>query len=272
MSSAYVSTTNDNSVQEHCACMKERCSVSRQKDATHDTLSPMSAASTSASNTGAAARTNCYASTSPSARSDSSSDSTPQCVESSGSWDESASKSSAATVSASVEGGDHGTSRSSEKEMPYSLSDLGLVECFYELARLEDPDPRTLKLLLRAVLFMRSCNYCMQDVCVVLAHASIYFNDVTVKCGKMVPGEAGNIVVLLMYMAHAYVQDENCPLKYWHEYLFGQYCSLKTLDKALMCMMKLRGYILRVDDEEMQRRLSLLVASCDKSLNCVGLN
>lgn len=145
-------------------------------------------------------------------------------------------------------------------DFPYSLSDLKLVECFYNLSRLQDPHPETLKLLLRVVMLMRSCGYCMQDICVVLAHASIYFNDATKKCGNMAPGEAGNILALLIYMAHSYVQDEHCPLRFWHEYLFRSYCNIGTLDKALMCMMKLRNYILRVDLVEMQSRFFRLHA------------
>merc|ERR1719277_2448248 len=102
---------------------------------------------------------------------------------------------------------------------------------------------------------LRSCGYHMHDVCVVLAHASVYFNDVSKKCDKMSPGESGYIVVLLIYLAHSYVQDENCQLQTWHKYLFKRYCSLLILDKALMSMMKLRGYILRVDGKVLQKRL-----------------
>lgn len=143
--------------------------------------------------------------------------------------------------------------------VPYSTRDLLLVETFYELAKLEDPSVETLKLLLQTVMMLRSCGYDMHDVCICLAHASVYFTDIQKKCDKMGPGEAGYIIVLLIYLAHSYVLDENCQLRTWHRYLFKNYCSLKILDKALVSMFKLRGYLLRIDESVLQERLAVLL-------------
>jgi len=148
--------------------------------------------------------------------------------------------------------------------MPYSWEDLALTECFYQMSDLKDSSPETLKLMLRAVMLMRSCGYHMNDVCLTLAYASMYFNDATTKLKSVGQGEVGYMMVLLMYMAHSYVLDESCPLKHWHKYLCRDYCDIKTLDSAVFELMKMRGFLLRVDDKESQWRVTRLYAHVKK--------
>jgi len=144
--------------------------------------------------------------------------------------------------------------------MPYSWEDLALTECFYNMADIKDSSPETLTLMLRAVMLMRSCGYHMNDVCLTLAYASMYYNDVITKLKSVRQGEAGYMMVLLMYLAHSYVLDESCPLKHWHTYLCRDYCDIKTLDSAVFGLMKMRGFVLRVDDKESQWRATQLYA------------
>jgi hypothetical protein len=74
--------------------------------------------------------------------------------------------------------------------------------------------------------------------------------------------EVGNVMALLMFLAHSYVQDETCRLKTWHKYLFSKYCSLAMLSSAVMRLLEIRGYLLRLEDEDLNHRYtSLLRAS-----------
>jgi len=108
---------------------------------------------------------------------------------------------------------------------------------------------------LRALKFLHLCDYSVDDICSILAHASSYFGDVYVLCGShMDPVEVGNILVTLMFVAHCYVQDETCPLHVWHKHLFRKYCPLSKLSAAVLRLMEIRGYVLRLDLEELGYR------------------
>jgi len=113
--------------------------------------------------------------------------------------------------------------------------------------------------VLLALKFLRHCSYSAVDICSILAHASAYFADVYVLCGDLMsPAEVGNVLVTLMFVAHCYVQDETCPLHVWHKYLFKKYCNLRTLNAAVVRLLKMRQYTLGLDVEESTRRFSFL--------------
>jgi len=152
-------------------------------------------------------------------------------------------------------------------ELPYSIDDLAMAECFFEFAGLKDINSVVLKLLLRVVLFLRSCDYHQEDICLVLACASMYFGDVFKSCDKLRPTEAGNIMVLLLFMAHSYMLDETCPLKFWHFHLLSGYCNVRSCNAAIMNIMKLRGYNMRVQELELQRRVHRFAACGLKSVH-----
>ena len=63
---------------------------------------------------------------------------------------------------------------------------------------------------------------------------------------QMASTERGNIAVILCFMAHVFVHDESCPLHCWHKFLFKRYCSLRTLNMALLRTMDLLNWDLRV--------------------------
>jgi hypothetical protein len=113
--------------------------------------------------------------------------------------------------------------------------------------------------MLRALRFLHLCDYSADDICSILAHASSYFNDVYVLCGShMDRMEVGSIIVTEMFIAHAYVQDETCPLHVWHKHLFRKYCTLGKLSAAVLRLMEVRGYVLRLDSQELEHRFAQL--------------
>jgi len=139
------------------------------------------------------------------------------------------------------------------------VTDVYLLGCLLELARLKDVDGTSVKLLLRALRFLHRCDYSTDDICSVLAHASAYFLDAHRLCGRdMAPSEVGNVLVTLMFIAHSYVQDETCPLAIWHRHLFKNYCALKTLSAAVVRLLEIRRYVLRLADQDLADRYARL--------------
>ncbi|CAK9096208.1 unnamed protein product [Durusdinium trenchii] len=163
--------------------------------------------------------------------------------------------------------------------------DVHLISSFLELTPLTRVVPSVVKLLFRVVRFLRMCDYHVEDVCVILAHASAYFLDFYAQLGARVEDgeEVGYVVGSLIFIAHSFVQDETCPLNVWHKHLFRKYCNVKTLNAAIMQLMKLRAgggtsdavwplhapavpskescegqYRLRLTEEDLARRMSRL--------------
>merc|ERR1719382_594577 len=87
--------------------------------------------------------------------------------------------------------------------------DINLVAHVLELCRVPEADSETAKLVLRALKFLRQCDYSAEDICSTLAHASAYFVETFSLCGnKMDVSEVGNVLTTLMFVAHCYVLDE----------------------------------------------------------------
>lgn len=108
------------------------------------------------------------------------------------------------------------------------------------------------KCVLQGVRLMHLCDYDYADVVLVLGYATVYFRTTFSSIGKkMSPNEAAHVVVLLIYLAHAFLLDETCPLRIWQKHIFRKYCTLKVLDAALFRLFQMRpGFKLRISDEE----------------------
>lgn len=152
------------------------------------------------------------------------------------------------------------TQRKDGEEQHMDPFDLELVACFANMVGLPEIKADASRLIFRSLCFLRSCGYHIDDICVVFAHASIYFQCIQERCGKMSDTEAVNIILVLMYMAHAHVQDRHCPLRIWHDNLFRNYCTLHMLNQILIGIMKMRAYVLRVNEDEMNERCARLFA------------
>lgn len=147
----------------------------------------------------------------------------------------------------------------------YCGEDVYLLSAFIELTPLQTVDMGAVKLLFRVLRFLRLCDYSVEDICTILAHASSYFLDIYAQCGnQMEAGEVGNVLATLLFLAHCYVQDETCPLGVWHKHLFRKYCPLRVLNAAVLRLLELRGYYLRLEDADLSRRLSHLYSSIER--------
>jgi hypothetical protein len=142
----------------------------------------------------------------------------------------------------------------------HRVNDIYLLSCFLDLAQVRDISCESCKLLLRTVKMLRACDFSNEDICSVLAHASSYFQDAYSLCGdSMDANEVGNVMALLIFVAHSYVQDETCRLRIWHKYLFAKYCSLDMLNSAVLRLLEIRNYILRLEDDDLAERYDCLL-------------
>lgn len=138
------------------------------------------------------------------------------------------------------------------------LTSLG--DCLMELIGMEDADEYVIKLVHRAIDLLFRCGFAVEDICCVLAHTSAYFMDAFEFCGpRMEAREVGNILLVLMFLAHTYILDETCPLRTWHSNLFRGYCTVKTLNAACLKLLEVRGYILSVEPDDLHRRHTKLM-------------
>lgn len=147
----------------------------------------------------------------------------------------------------------------------HCVDHIFLLDCFLQLTQLTDVMGDSVKLLLRAIRLLHLCDYSVEDIASILAHASAYFLDAYAVCGRhMDASEVGNVLTLLMFIAHCYIQDETCPLHVWHRHLFRKYCPLKTLNAAVIRLLEIRHYTLGLDPQESSNRYTLLMRAVRK--------
>lgn len=118
------------------------------------------------------------------------------------------------------------------------------------------------KTVLQGVRLMHLCDFNYSDVVVTLAYAAAYFRSTFQAIGhKMGDTEAAYVCVLLIYLAHSFVLDETCPLRFWQKHIFRKYCNVKVLDAALFRLFHRRAFRLRISPEEEKQALSVLLCS-----------
>merc|ERR1719421_1178905 len=102
-----------------------------------------------------------------------------------------------------------------------------------------------------------------------VVHASSYLKELLSGFEQknqpsMSLSEIANVFCLLMYLAHSYIEDQNCPLSVWHDHLFKRYCDLKTLSSAVMRVLEQLAFALRIEPSELQERLEFIEKSCSR--------
>jgi len=116
------------------------------------------------------------------------------------------------------------------------------------------------RLVLRCLKLLHQCKYTQGDIEVILAHSTSYMKDLMgslAKAKSMGLTECVHVVLLWVYIAHTIVQDTTCSLDQWHRLIFRTYCDLRTLDGALMGLLKHIQYRLRLPRAKLKNRLSL---------------
>jgi len=144
----------------------------------------------------------------------------------------------------------------------YDPLDLELLAAFLDSTKVSSSvtGQKNAMLLVKMMRFLHSLDHGFDDICCHLAHASIYFRSIYSACGAaMGSEEIANVLVLLVFLAHCYIEDETCQLQVWHKYLFKGYCKLPTLSKATVQLMKRLGFVLRAPDEDLRLTLAELL-------------
>lgn len=124
------------------------------------------------------------------------------------------------------------------------------------------------KPLKRCFRLLHACLFGVEDLELMAAHACVYFdvlvNQLRAACQQVYAAELIYIYCILLFIAHSYVEDRNCPLRYWHRCAFKNYCELKTLNAAIMETMRKLDYKLRVSPEELELQVAQLRAADDQ--------
>lgn len=130
------------------------------------------------------------------------------------------------------------------------------------LMGLEDNVPdQFVVMLYRSTKLLHRCGYHTQDIVTMASYAVVYSVDVLAQhLGTMDWKEAANMFGLQLFLAHAYLMDEHCPLKEWHKHLFTQYCCLAVLSSATMQLMRSRGLKLCLPSQTQHIYRELLLA------------
>lgn len=151
------------------------------------------------------------------------------------------------------------TQAQSYRKYAHCVEDIYVMMRFAELVKLPVIQKGYAKMVLRAMRMLHLCQYPPDDILTIMAHTSAYFETTFEACGgQMDKAEANNIIIPLVFVAHSYVEDETCPLRVWHKYLLRNYCSLKLLNVAVLRLLELKGYILRLDPDDVEERLAYL--------------
>jgi len=140
------------------------------------------------------------------------------------------------------------------------LTDELLLARFDEITRL--PNFRSLvvqRLMKRTLWLLRACSYPVMDICAILAHTSVYYREAIVESGReMNPLDMANVLIAFMYLSHCHIEDNTCPLAIWHRHLCKDYCSLKLFNVAILKLLSMRKYVLRVDQTQLALHLQVL--------------
>lgn len=137
-------------------------------------------------------------------------------------------------------------------------SDLEVLATWLEIAEVPRKlvDKYLARLLLKVLAFLHLCDYPMEDIVTILAHAGKYFADSQKLCGSAMDStETANVLAVFVFLAHCIVEDETCPLSVWHRNIFSKYCTLATLNAAVLRLMEQRHYTLRVADDVLSSNL-----------------
>lgn len=122
---------------------------------------------------------------------------------------------------------------------------------------------RAVRLLFRCLRLLHLCGYPNEDIEVMVAHACAYMHVVVSKMQREGQCEMGltetvHVMSVLIYLAHTYCEDQTCPTPVWHKHLFQRYCTLRTLNAAIVGLLGRLEWQLRVEDSEMHARLAFL--------------
>jgi len=153
--------------------------------------------------------------------------------------------------------------------MAYQKTDVELVKLFAIKIGLGLDDQECLRMLVRTLRMMHACDYCIEDIVMVLAVAMCQVNalfPVLDRTGRVAPLELVSISILQIYISHAVIIDEACPLIHWQKWIFKGVADMKKLNKGVCKVLALHKYKLSVDPTVRNANFNYLTES-----GCLGM-
>ena len=134
-----------------------------------------------------------------------------------------------------------------------------LVGKFLDLVNLGQVDS-TWKLVHRLIRMLRTCKYATEDIVSVFALAVEHHKFFIASLDKEIsPTERAFILMAQLYISHCLVLDEYCIISNWHKYLFSTYCDLRSLNNAVVRILKRMDWNLRVDSDMVDKHFQALL-------------
>lgn len=119
-----------------------------------------------------------------------------------------------------------------------------------------------LLLLTRCFRLLSVAGYSAASIEVTAVHAASYLASLTAALkeeGAELPvKECSYTLCVLMFLAHSHIEDVTLPLSRWQKHLFAHYCSLATLNSAVMSLFEKLDYKLRLDHEQLGKHRATL--------------
>jgi hypothetical protein len=137
--------------------------------------------------------------------------------------------------------------------------DVYVCQRFSDAAHIGVDNVSCRQMVMRMIRMLRLCDYDTSLILHVLAAALVHLARVfRVTDKRMEDNERVSIAVLQCYNAHCYLVDEACPMKYWQQSIYADYCDVRVLNLASLKLLKILKFNLSLSEEEVNVELELL--------------
>jgi hypothetical protein len=137
--------------------------------------------------------------------------------------------------------------------------DVYVCQRFSDSAHISVDNVGCRQMVMRMIRMLRLCDYDTDLILYVLSTALVHLAKVfRVTDKRMEDNERVSIAVLQCYNAHCYLVDEACPMKYWQQSIYVDYCDVKVLNLASLKLLKILKFNLSVSVEDVQAELTAL--------------
>jgi hypothetical protein len=148
--------------------------------------------------------------------------------------------------------------------------DVYVCQRFADAARIGVDNVACRQMVMRMIRMLRLCDYDSALILYVLSTALVHLAKVfRVTDKRMEDNERVSIAVLQCYNSHCYLVDEACPMKYWQQSIYADYCDVKVLNQAALKLLKILKFNLSVTVEDVNAELEVLkhglnLDACDR--------
>lgn len=99
------------------------------------------------------------------------------------------------------------------------------------------------------LLMLLACRYDEADITATVAIAAANVLRQENEFKQMGDRERAFLAAIHLYLAHVFVFDECVPLRCWHEWAFGNYCTFGCLNRTVGKLLRLMNYRPTVDPD-----------------------